>query len=206
MNSFHWVHGGFLCWTVITSQAIIHDSIDYFKSPISGGSIVLIASKKELNKSNILKKLILYERKNKINSLIYWKSFKKKCQRHRLILNQQILALNQQISQNGAGLIVESPQLPLSGKTLDTFLQDNNFYQIDDKASLATEQLLSINKALSQLYPCGNNDQNCLLEKAAVIGQLNNPAHQAITPSTKSLIIPFSKGKTIILRVTPNPQ
>ena len=65
-------------------------SIDYFKSPISGGSIVLIASKKELNKSNILKKLILYERKNKINSLIYWKSFKKKCQRHRLILNQQI--------------------------------------------------------------------------------------------------------------------
>lgn len=62
--------------------------IDYFKSPISGGSIVLIISKNELRESDNLKRLILYEKKKKINLRIYWKNFKTKCQKHKIILKK----------------------------------------------------------------------------------------------------------------------
>ena len=65
-------------------------SIDYFKSPISGGSIVLVASKKRQKISNSLQKLIKQEKTNKINSKIYWKNFKQKCLKHKLNLNKTL--------------------------------------------------------------------------------------------------------------------
>ena len=61
-------------------------AIDYFKSPISGGSLVVVASKKKDTVSNNLKKLIEYEKNNKINSEIYWKNFKQKCLKHKILL------------------------------------------------------------------------------------------------------------------------
>jgi ubiquinone/menaquinone biosynthesis C-methylase UbiE len=65
-------------------------SIDYFKSPISGGSIVLVVSKKRQKISNSLQKLIKQEKSNKINSKIYWKNFKQKCLKHKLNLNKTL--------------------------------------------------------------------------------------------------------------------
>jgi len=65
-------------------------AMDYFKSPISGGSIVLVASKKKQKISNNLKKLIELEKTNKINSKRYWKNFKQKCLKHKLVLNKTL--------------------------------------------------------------------------------------------------------------------
>jgi len=61
-------------------------AVDYFKSPISGGSLVVVASKKKDMISKNLKKLIEYEKNNKINSEIYWKNFKQKCLKHKILL------------------------------------------------------------------------------------------------------------------------
>lgn len=51
---------------------------DVFKSPISGGSLVLLFSKEKIEKSNLLKKMEFNEKKLKINSLENWKKFGKK--------------------------------------------------------------------------------------------------------------------------------
>ena len=51
---------------------------DVFKSPISGGSLVLLFSKEKIEKSNLLKKMEFDEKKLKINSLENWKKFGKK--------------------------------------------------------------------------------------------------------------------------------
>ena len=65
-------------------------AIDYFKSPISGGSLVVVASKKKDTISKNLKKLIEYEKNNKINSEIYWKNFKQKCLTHKILLRETL--------------------------------------------------------------------------------------------------------------------
>jgi len=68
-------------------------AIDAFKSPISGGSLVVVASKNIMPISNNLKKLIYNEKKQKINSPIYWNNFKQKCNNHRVILVKLINSL-----------------------------------------------------------------------------------------------------------------
>ena len=65
-------------------------AVDYFKSPISGGSLVVVASKKKDTISKNLKKLIEYEKNNKINSEIYWKNFKQKCLTHKILLRETL--------------------------------------------------------------------------------------------------------------------
>ena len=57
---------------------------DCFKSPISGGSIVLIASKKINKKTSILLKFQKLEQKIGLNSLKYWVKFSEKCLEHKL--------------------------------------------------------------------------------------------------------------------------
>lgn len=64
--------------------------LDYFKSPISGGSLVLVVSKMNSKKSNSLKKLIAHEIKNKINREIYWKNFSNKCIFHKNLLKKKL--------------------------------------------------------------------------------------------------------------------
>ena len=56
---------------------------DLFVSPISGGSLVLIFSKKKINKSPNLKKFILYEKKIKLNQISTWKVFSQKVKIHK---------------------------------------------------------------------------------------------------------------------------
>lgn len=66
------------------------NAVDCFKSPISGGSLVLVVSKKKLKQSSKLKKLFAYEEKNKINKQIYWKYFSNKCILHKNLLKKKI--------------------------------------------------------------------------------------------------------------------
>lgn len=72
---------------------------DYFKSPISGGSIVLEISKKKLPISKELKKIVIKEKKIKINSLKYWHNFNKKCLAHK----QSLLKIISKLKKNTAG-------------------------------------------------------------------------------------------------------
>ena len=68
---------------------------DCFESPISGGSLVLVISKKKKIKSKILKQKIYNEKIQKINTFNYWKNFEKKCSNHRNKLKKTIkLILN----------------------------------------------------------------------------------------------------------------
>jgi len=66
---------------------------DVFKSPISGGSLVVVASKNKTAISDNLTKLIRNEKKQKINHPIYWKNFQQKCNKHRVILIKLINSL-----------------------------------------------------------------------------------------------------------------
>ena len=68
-------------------------AIDVFISPISGGSLVVVASKKKIAISSNLEKLINDEKKQKINSPIYWKNFKQKCNEHKINLIKLINSL-----------------------------------------------------------------------------------------------------------------
>lgn len=64
---------------------------DVFTSPISGGSLVLIFSKKKLIKQNLLIKMIKNEKKNKLNSIKKWKQFSKKTKIHAKKFKKDIL-------------------------------------------------------------------------------------------------------------------
>jgi SAM-dependent methyltransferase len=55
-----------------------------FKSPISGGAIVALFSKSRINLSETAKKILLEEKRNKVNSLSKWKEFSKKAQLHKI--------------------------------------------------------------------------------------------------------------------------
>ena len=64
---------------------------DVFSSPISGGSLVLIFSKKERKKKILLKKMEKYEEKNNLNKIIKWKIFAKKSKIHAQKFKSDIL-------------------------------------------------------------------------------------------------------------------
>ena len=61
-------------------------AVDVFKSPISGGSLVVVASKNKIPTSKNLKRLINNEKKQKINSYDFWKHFRQKCNNHKVKL------------------------------------------------------------------------------------------------------------------------
>jgi len=64
---------------------------DVFTSPISGGSLVLIFSKKKIKKNKLLIKMINDEKKNKLNNVKIWKIFSKKVKSHAKKLKKEIL-------------------------------------------------------------------------------------------------------------------
>lgn len=76
--------------------------VDYFKSPISGGSIVLEISKIKSYESRNLKKLKIKEAKSKINTLNYWDNFSKKCHNHKKMLMKKISMIKDSIAGYGA--------------------------------------------------------------------------------------------------------
>ena len=64
---------------------------DVFKSPVSGGSLVLMISKERINKSLNLINLINNERKIKLNTITQWKNFGKKSLDHSKTLHLKII-------------------------------------------------------------------------------------------------------------------
>ena len=69
------------------------NAYDCFLSPISGGSLVLVLSKKKKTKTNFLKIKINQEKKNKINTFKYWKNFEQKCLDHKIKLKKIIKSI-----------------------------------------------------------------------------------------------------------------
>ena len=65
-------------------------AVDVFKSPISGGSLVIVASKTKIPTSKNLQRLINNEKKQKINSYDFWKHFSHKCNNHKVKLVELI--------------------------------------------------------------------------------------------------------------------
>ena len=63
---------------------------DFFKSPISGGSFVILFKNKKTIESENFKKMIKNEKKLQINSVIKWKKLNKICIDHKTKLNSII--------------------------------------------------------------------------------------------------------------------
>ena len=61
---------------------------DCFSSPISGGSLVIVASKINKSKTSYLVNKIYEERKKGINTFKYWKKFASRCIQHRDKVNE----------------------------------------------------------------------------------------------------------------------
>ena len=59
---------------------------DFFESPISGGSFVLLFKKNNSPKTNRFNLMITREKKLKINSVSNWKKLEKICKNHKKIL------------------------------------------------------------------------------------------------------------------------
>jgi hypothetical protein len=116
--------------------------VDCFKSPISGGSLVLVVSKTEVKMSNDLKKLIQREIKIKINTHSYWKNFKKKCANHKNILNKVIINLiKKKLNLSGYGASARSSTLL-------------NYSKINNKH---LKYIFDKNTMKSGLYTAGSN-------------------------------------------------
>jgi SAM-dependent methyltransferase len=104
---------------------------DVFRSPISGGSLVVVASKIKMPICSNLKKILNSEKKNKINSYDYWKNFKKKCKNHKVQLVEVIKKfINKNKKLAGYGASARSSTLlnycKISNKHLDFIFDKNN--------------------------------------------------------------------------------
>jgi len=92
---------------------------DYFKSPISGGSFVILFKKKKKRETSKFKKMINIEIKGKLNSIKNWKKLNQICKEHKRNLNKMInsLKINKNIAAYGASA---------RSSTLINFLNLNN--------------------------------------------------------------------------------
>ncbi len=66
-------------------------AFDVFKSPISGGSLVLLFTKNKVKKTKLLQKLEFEEKNFKINSLQIWKKFGKNSLAHALKFKKEVI-------------------------------------------------------------------------------------------------------------------
>ena len=92
---------------------------DFFKSPISGGSFVILFKKKKIKETSKFKKMINSETKDKLNSITNWKKLNQICIKHKKNLNKIIKGLsnNNKIAAYGASA---------RSSTLINFLDQNN--------------------------------------------------------------------------------
>jgi hypothetical protein len=92
---------------------------DFFKSPISGGSFVILFKKKKIKETSKFKKMINLETKDKLNSITNWKKLNQICIKHKKNLNKIIKGFsnNNKIAAYGASA---------RSSTLINFLNQNN--------------------------------------------------------------------------------
>ncbi len=102
---------------------------DVDKSPISGGSIVLYFSKKNLKKTFKLKQLINYEDKKKVNSLNVWRRFARNSISHSKKFKSIIKKLKKKETLIGYGASARSSTLlnfcGIDNKILDKIIDKN---------------------------------------------------------------------------------
>ena len=67
------------------------NAFDVFKSPISGGSLILLFSKDKIKKTKLLQNLEFEEKKLKINSLQKWKKFGKNSIAHAIKFKKEVI-------------------------------------------------------------------------------------------------------------------
>tara|TARA_B100000965_G_scaffold334858_1_gene300486 strand:+ start:666 stop:1898 length:1233 start_codon:yes stop_codon:yes gene_type:complete len=92
---------------------------DYFKSPISGGSYVILFKKNKSRETLKFKNMIYEESVQKLNSIQNWKKLNLICKKHKIKLNKMInkLKTNNNIAAYGASA---------RSSTLINFLNQNN--------------------------------------------------------------------------------
>ena len=92
---------------------------DYFKSPISGGSYVILFKKNKSRETLKFKNMIYEESVQKLNSIKNWKKLNLICKKHKIKLNKMInkLKTNNNIAAYGASA---------RSSTLINFLNQNN--------------------------------------------------------------------------------
>lgn len=129
---------------------------DVFKSPISGGSLVLIFSKKKKKEKKLLVKIKKDEKKNKFNSLQKWKIFSKNSKKHAQKFKSDVLNLyNINGKLFGYGASARSSTLlnycKLNNKYIDFIIDKNNL-----KHNLYTPgtniPIKSINNSIKDVY------------------------------------------------------
>ena len=109
-------------------------AFDVFKSPISGGSLVLLFSKKQLKKTKLLKKLEFTEKKMKVNSLKRWSFFGKKSYLHAKQFKKNVInILNKKRTLFGYGASARSSTLlnycNLNNSKIDFIIDQNPLKQ-----------------------------------------------------------------------------
>ena len=90
-NHYDYIYHEHIFYFTITSLTKILKkygmyTFDFFKSPISGGSYVILFKKKKVPISKNLQKKIKTDKKNKIDSFQIWKSLEDRCKNHRIKL------------------------------------------------------------------------------------------------------------------------
>ena len=92
---------------------------DFFKSPISGGSFVILFKKKKIKETSKFKKMINSETKDKLNSITNWKKLNQICIKHKKNLNKIIKGFSNNNKIAAYGTSARS-------STLINFLDQNN--------------------------------------------------------------------------------
>ncbi len=90
-NHYDYIYHEHIFYFTITSLTNILKkygmfTFDFFKSPISGGSYVILFKKNKTTLSRNLKKKLEAEKKNKVQSIQNWKSLENKCKIHKFKL------------------------------------------------------------------------------------------------------------------------
>lgn len=114
---------------------------DYFKSPISGGSYVILFKKKKLSKSISLKKILLEEKKLNLNSIREWQKLNKICLNHKEKFNN---ILNKYIKSNKIAAYGASAR----SSTLINYLELNN---------IVIKKVFDLNSLKHNLYTPGTH-------------------------------------------------
>ena len=145
-NHYDYIYHEHIFYFTITSLTKILKrygmyTFDFFKSPISGGSYVILFKKKKVPISKNLQKKIKVEKKNKIDSVQIWKSLEDRCKKHRTKLLE---IFNNNIIDNkicGYGASARSSTL------LNYLKLENN----------SLDKIFDINTLKSNLYTPGTN-------------------------------------------------
>tara|TARA_B100000989_G_scaffold292715_2_gene269071 strand:- start:1833 stop:3032 length:1200 start_codon:yes stop_codon:yes gene_type:complete len=157
---------------------------DVFKSPISGGSLVLLFSKENRDKSEYLKKLENIENKLKINSFYTWKKFGFASKRHAINFVKKINKFNTKSKFIGYGASARS----------STFL---NYCNLN---SSNIEFIIDQNPLKRNLYTPGTNIQIFPFNK--IKSKIKSQIIILLAWNFKKEIINFLKKNSIKNKIT----